>query len=219
MTIRVTVWDEHQPGLDVYYPHGIHRAVADGLTAILGDRVDVRTATMDEPRHGLPAEVLDTTDVLLWWGHLRHDDVDDELVTEVQHRVLGGMGLLVLHSGQGSKIFRRLLGTTCEMAWRHGDRELLWTVDPGHPIAAGVPNPVVIPEQEMYGEPFDIPAPDELVFISSFAGGEVFRSGCCFRRGRGRIFYFSPGHEEYPVYHQKEIRLVLANAVEWAHPG
>jgi trehalose utilization protein len=127
------------------------------------------------------------------------------------------MGLLVLHSGQGAKIFRRLLGTSCEMAWRHGDRELLWTVDPGHPIARGVPHPVVIPEQEMYGEPFDIPAPDELVFISSFAGGEVFRSGCCFRRGRGRIFYFSPGHEEYPVYHQQEIRQILANAVEWAH--
>ncbi len=217
MTIRVTVWDEHQPGLTEHYPHGIHTAIADGLSAVLGDRVRVRTATMDEPRHGLPGAVLDDTDVLLWWGHLRHAEVDDDVVLDVQTRVLGGMGLLVLHSGQGAKIFRRLLGTSCEMAWRHGDRELLWTVDPGHPIARGVPHPVVIPEQEMYGEPFDIPAPDELVFISSFAGGEVFRSGCCFRRGRGRIFYFSPGHEEYPVYHQPEIRQILANAVEWAH--
>jgi trehalose utilization protein len=216
--MNVTIWDECQPGLEEHYPTGIHSVIAGGLRDVLGERVAVRTAVLDEPFHGLPAEVLESTDVLLWWGHLRHGEVDDKVVDEVQRRVLDGMGLLVLHSGQGSKIFRRLLGTTCAMSWRHDDRELVWTVDPGHPIARGVPNPVVIPQQEMYGEPFDIPAPDELVFISSFGGGEVFRSGCCFRRGRGRIFYFSPGHEEQPVYHQPEIQLIIANAVEWACP-
>ena len=149
MTIHVTIWNEDQPGCEDHYPSGIHGALRDGLVSELGDRVRVHTATMDEPRHGLPSSVLDATDVLLWWGHLRHAEVDDHVVAEVHRRVLTGMGLLVLHSGQGSKIFRALMGTTCEMAWRHGDRELVWTVDPGHPIARGVPNPVVIPEQEI----------------------------------------------------------------------
>lgn len=220
--IRVTVWNENvheqkHPDVAAVYPRGIHGAIAEGLRDLAGDAVEVRTATLEQERHGLTTEVLDATDVLMWWGHIRHNHVDDAVVEDVCERVRDGMGLIALHSAQGSKVFRRLMGTSCRVDWRHGDRELLWTVDPGHPIAAGVPHPVVIPEQEMYGEFFDIPAPDELVFISSFSGGEVFRSGCCFRRGSGRVFYFSPGHEEYPVYHQPEIRRVLANAVFWAY--
>ena len=220
--VRVTVWNEHvherkHPNVTAVYPYGIHAAIADGLREVLGDAVDVRTATLEQERHGLSPEVLDRTDVLLWWGHIRHNHVDDAVVDDVCERVRAGMGFIALHSAQGSKVFRRLMGTSCRVDWRHGDRELLWTVNPSHPIAAGVPHPVVIPEQEMYGEFFDIPAPDELVFISSFTGGEVFRSGCCFRRGHGRVFYFSPGHEEYPVYRQPEIRRILANAVLWAH--
>jgi trehalose utilization protein len=157
--------------------------------------------------------------VLIWWGHIAHGDVDDAVVERVHQAVLGGMGLLVLHSGHYSKIFRRLLGTPCDLRWRNdGERELVWTVAPAHPIAAGVAHPIVIDAQEMYGEPFAIPAPDELVFISSFAGGEVFRGGCCFERGAGRIFYFSPGDQDYPVYHHPDVRRVLANAVEWAAP-
>lgn len=219
--IRATIWNEyveerkyHRTG--ELYPEGIHGAVAQGLRELLADRVSVGTATLDQPDNGLPAGVLDGTDVLLWWGHLAHDAVDDDLVDDVCRRVYGGMGLVVLHSALDSKVFRRLMGTSCRIDWRHGDRELLWTVEPGHPIARGVQNPVVIPRSEMYGEPFDIPPPDELVFISSFEGGEVFRSGCCFRRGRGRVFFFAPGHEEYPIYHQPEVRRILANAVQWA---
>ena len=162
--------------------------------------------------------MLASTDVLLWWGHLAHDQVADEVAAAVQQRVLDGMGLIVLHSGQGSKVFRRLMGTSCRLDWRHGDRELVWTVNPSHEIAQGLPQPIVIPEQEMYGEFFDIPAPDELVFISSYSGGEVFRSGCCFFRGKGRVFYFAPGHEEYPVFYQPEVRRVIGNAVRWAAP-
>ena len=155
--------------------------------------------------------------MLTWWGHAAHDEVDDEIVDRVHEAVLGGMGLIVLHSGHYSKIFKRLLGTTCSLQWRNaGERELVWTVDPAHPIADGIPQPIVIEAQEMYGEHFDIPAPDELVFISSFAGGEVFRGGCCFRRGRGRIFYFSPGDQDYPVYHHPDVQRVIANAVRWA---
>jgi trehalose utilization protein len=127
------------------------------------------------------------------------------------------MGLLVLHSGHFSKIFIRLLGTTCSLKWRNdAERELVWTVNPTHPIAAGIPQPLVIPHQEMYGEFFDIPTPDDLIFVSSYTGGEVFRSGVTFSRGRGRIFYFSPGDQEYPVYRQPEVRQVLANGVLWA---
>jgi trehalose utilization protein len=223
--IRVTVWGEnvheHQSErVRGIYPEGMHATIAAGLRERLDAAVEVRTATLQEPEHGLTDEVLAGTDVLTWWGHKAHDEVDDAVVGRVRDRVLAGMGLLVLHSAHYSKIFKRLMGTTCSLRWREADdRELVWTVNPGHPIAQGVPHPIVIPRQEMYGEYFDIPQPDELVFVSSFSGGEVFRSGCCFRRGRGRVFYFSPGHETYPVYEQPEVRQVIANAVRWASPA
>ena len=177
----------------------------------------VSTTTLAEPEHGLTEEVLADTDVLVWWGHAAHGDVADEVVERVHQHVLSGMGLLVLHSGHWSKIFGKLMGTTCTLRWRsEQDRELVWTVNPTHPITRGVPNPIIIDAQEMYGETFDIPAPDELIFISSFTGGEVFRSGCTFRRGHGKIFFFSPGDQDYPVYHHKDVRRVIANGVEWA---
>jgi len=223
--IRVTVWGENfhenserdRAGMAERYPDGMHGAIAAGISELLGDAAEVRTATQDQPEHGLTDEVLHNTDVLTWWGHWTHADVDDAVVDKVHRRVLGGMGLLVLHSAHFSKIFVRLMGTTCSLAWRNSaEPELVWTVSPAHPIARGIPQPIVISEKELYGEYFDIPAPDELIFISSFAGGEVFRSGCCWRRGKGKIFYFSPGDQEYPVYRQPEIQRVLANAVLWA---
>jgi trehalose utilization protein len=222
--VRVTVWGENvhertEEQVRAIYPDGMHATIAAGLRELLAGEAEVRTATLEQPEHGLGAAVLAETDVLTWWGHAAHDQVDDAVVERVHDAVLGGMGLLVLHSGHYSKIFRRLLGTTCSLQWRNeGERELVWCVAPAHPIAAGVPQPIVIAAQEMYGEPFDIPAPDELVFVSSFAGGEVFRGGCCFRRGAGRIFYFSPGDQEYPVYHHPGVQRVLANAVHWAAP-
>ncbi|SDH12055.1 Trehalose utilization protein [Leifsonia sp. 98AMF] len=226
MTLRVTVWNEGvheatQPEIAAIYPHGIHGAIAEGLSELLGDEVAVRTATLDDPEHGLSEQALDETDVLLWWGHTAHDRVSDEVVERVRRHVLGGMGLIVLHSGHFSKIFIRMLGTTCSLRWRNpegGERELVWNVNPTHPIAEGVEQPIVIEAQEMYGEFFDIPTPDDLVFISSFTGGEVFRSGVTFTRGRGKIFYFSPGDQEYPVYFHPQVRRVLANGVKWAAP-
>jgi trehalose utilization protein len=221
--VRVTVWNEYtehqrEGAVAEIYPSGLHDAIAEGLGEFLGDRATVTTATLDQPEQGLPQDRLDETDVLLWWGHKAHGEVTDETVARVRARVLAGMGLLVLHSGHLSKIFVRLMGTSCNLRWRKADeRELVWTVHPAHPIARGVSHPIQIPQQEMYGEHFDIPPPDELVFVSSFTGGEVFRSGCCFTRGNGRVFYFSPGDELYPVYHHPEIRRVLANAVLWAH--
>ena len=220
--LRVLVWNENvheqrEESVKKIYPKGMHAPIAEGIRRELGD-VEVRVATLEEPEHGLTDAVLAGTDVITWWGHAAHERVDDAVVERVQKRVLAGMGLVVLHSGHHSKIFRRLMGTTCDLRWRSdpgGEREVIWTVDPGHPIAAGVPQPIVIPAQEMYGEFFDIPQPDELVFISSFEGGEVFRGGCCFVRGNGRIFYFGPGDQEFPVYHQAEIQRVIANAVAW----
>ena len=224
--LRVTVWNEfvHEksnPVVAEHYPHGLHAAIADGLRNSLGDQVQVRTATLQEPEHGLSEEVLAATDVLLWWGHAAHDQVDDAIVAKVQRRVLEGMGLLVLHSGHLSKIFRSLMGTTCMLRWREaGELERLWIVSPGHPLVDGIEDEYFeLPATEMYGEFFDIPQPDELVFISWFEGGEVFRSGCTFRRGKGKIFYFRPGHETYPIYHHPQVQQILANGVRWARPG
>ena len=221
MSIRVTVWNEgiHErthPEIGAVYPDGIHGAIADGLKA---HGFDVRTATLDQPEHGLTQDVLDGTDVLTWWGHMAHDKVADEVVERVHKRVLDGMGLIVLHSGHLSKIFRRLMGTGCDLKWREAnDRERLWVVAPGHPIAQGLGEYIQLEREEMYGEVFDIPAPETLVFISWFTGGEVFRSGCCYTRGSGRVFYFRPGHESFPTYYNTEIRQVIANAVRWAAP-
>lgn len=223
--IRVTVWGEgrhekRDANVAALYPDGMHTTIAAGIEEHAGRPVVVRCATLDDPDQGLPPSVLESTDVLTWWGHMAHDEVSDALVDRVQEAVLAGMGLVVLHSGHWSKVFKRLMGTTCALRWRNGDdRELVWTVDPTHPVAAGVPSPIVIDRQEMYGEFFDVPPPDELVFVSSFSGGEVFRSGCAWRRGRGRVFYFSPGDQDYPVYHQPDVRRVIANAAVWVAPS
>ncbi len=222
--MNIVVWGENiherkNPAVASIYPDGIHAAIAAALMKGLPGS-EISTATLEQPQHGLDGARLDATDVLLWWGHLAHHKVDDAVVEAIAQRVLDGMGLIVLHSAHLSKIFRRLMGTRCNLRWRESeDRELIWTVAPQHPIAAGVPHPIAIAKHEMYGEYFDIPPPDELVFISSFSGGEVFRSGCCFRRGKGRVFYFSPGHETYPIYHDPVIARVLCNAVEWATPS
>lgn len=219
---RITVWHEYRhehenPKVAAVYPQGMHVAMADGLKA--HGFTNVRTATLDEPEHGLTDEVLANTDVLLWWGHKAHGDVSDAIAEKVVQRVWDGMGLIVLHSGHFSKPFKRLMGTSCDLKWREAnDKERLWVVDPSHPIAQGVGEFIEIESEEMYGEHFDIPAPDELIFVSWFSGGEVFRSGCTFRRGSGKIFYFRPGHETYPTYFHDGVRQVIANAARWAMP-
>ena len=226
--IRVTVWGENhhetngseREAMAERYPLGMHGTIAAGIRERLGSGVVVRTATQDQAENGLTKAVLEDTDVLTWWGHVTHAEVADDVVERVYERVLGGMGLLVLHSAHFSKIFKRLMGTTCSLRWRNSDdAELVWTIAPSHPIARGLPQPVIIPQQEMYGEYFDIPTPDELVFLSSFSGGELFRSGCTWRKGKGKVFYFSPGDQDYPVYHHPDIKTILANAVEWAAPA
>jgi len=221
--IRVTVWNEYlhekkDPKVAAVYPNGIHAVIAGYLRTQPG--LEVRTATLEEPEHGLGEEALKATDVLIWWGHMAHDRVSDVVVDRVYRRiVLEGMGLVVLHSAHFSKIFRRLMGTTCDLKWREaGEKERLWVALRGHAIADGIGEYIELEHTEMYGEPFDIPPPDELVFISWFQGGEVFRSGCCFYRGSGKIFYFRPGHETLPIYYNPDVQRVIGNAVRWAAP-
>ena len=220
--IRVTVWNEFRhektdKQIAKLYPKGMHGAIAKHLKT--QEDLKVRSATLDEPEHGLTEKVLKQTDVLTWWGHMAHAEVQDEIVERVHARVMEGMGLIVLHSGHFSKIFRKLMGTTCDLKWREiGEKERIWVVSQGHPIAAGLDECFELPHTEMYGELFDIPQPDELIFISWFPGGEVFRSGCCFHRGSGKIFYFRPGHETLPIYYDENVLKVITNAIRWAAP-
>ncbi|MET3729152.1 trehalose utilization protein [Fictibacillus halophilus] len=220
--IKVTVWNENRheqknPVVKEIYPKGIHGAIQEFLEKA---GHDVNTATLDDAQHGLTDEVLNNTDVLVWWGHLAHDEVEDEIVNKVYQRVLDGMGLLVLHSGHFSKIFKKLMGTSCDLKWREADeKERIWIVNPSHPIANGLGEYIELEKEEMYGEHFDIPAPDDLVFVSWFEGGEVFRSGAAYNRGKGKVFYFRPGHETYPTYYNEDVQKVITNAVSFLAPS
>lgn len=224
--IRVTIWNEYIHELEhdsvrAIYPQGMHAVLDEALTRLLGERVKTRVATFGQEEHGLTYEVLAETDVLTWWGHAAHDRVADEVVQRVHQRVLNGMGLVALHSAHASKIFRRLMGTSCMLRWREAaEKERVWIVDPSHPIVEGIADEFFeLEHTEMYGEHFDIPPPDELFAISWFEGGEVLRSGCTWRRGKGKVVYFSPGHETFPIYHDANVQRIIANAVAWAAPS
>jgi len=221
-SIRVLVWGENvheqeNPIVREIYPKGMHTTIAEGIAEEAD--FDVKTATLQDPEHGLTEEALEQTDVLVWWGHAAHGKVAAKVVDRVLARAWEGMGFIALHSSHYSRPFMRLMGTSCSITWREaGEKERLWVCNPGHPIARGLDRYFEIENTEMYGEPFAIPTPDEIVFISWFEGGEVFRSGCTWKRGNGKIFYFRPGHEVYPIYYHPTVRLVLRNAVRWAKP-
>ena len=218
--VRVTIWNEfiqerRDAPVRAVYPEGIHRTLERGLAG--RPELTVRTATLDEPEHGLTDEVLAGTDTLIWWGHVAHEQVSAAVVDRVHSAVLGGMGFIALHSGHFSQPLRRLLGTSCSLAWREdAQHERLWNLRPGHPILEGIGETVELAEEEMYGERFDIPEPDELLMIGWFPGGEVFRSLCTWSRGLGKVVYFQPGHETHPTYHNPEIVRIIGNAAAWA---
>lgn len=222
--IRVVVWNEHKQDVTdakvvKVYPNGMNAALKQGITAD-DDRFEVTEATLDMPEHGLTEEVLSKTDVLIWWGHMAHHLVDDAVVARVIRHVQAGMGFIALHSAHYSKPFTRLLGTTGRLIWREsGDTEVLWNVNPFHPITKGIPEKIILPEEETYGEFFDVPKPDDNIFIGWFSGGEVFRSGLTFTRGLGKIFYFQPGHESNPTFYNKDYLTIIKNAIVWANPG
>jgi len=220
MTIRVTVWGEnvHERENAIVadiYPNGMHGCIADTLNS--QDGIVASTVTLQDPEHGMTAEKLAETDVLIWWGHAAHGDVDDAIVERVCDAVFSGMGIIFLHSAHFAKPFKRLMGAPCNLTWREaGERERLWVTSRNHPIAEGLPDHFELEHEEMYGEPFGVPEPLETVFVSWFAGGEVFRSGLTYKRGAGNVFYFRPGHETYPTYYDANVQRVIANGVRWA---
>lgn len=218
--IRILIWNEHRddrenPAAAAVYPEGIHYAIGNALAA--DEDLEVFVGTLDSADQGLPTDILESTQVLVWWAHHAHRELDNFRVEHVIKRVKQGMGLLALHSAHFAEPFIRLLGTSCRLgAWNeNGGAEKMWALKPKHPISSGLPSPIILPKTEMYCEPFEVPEPDELLYISSFSGGEVFRSGCLWRRGKGRIFYLRPGHETYPIYHNPEIQKLLRNIVRW----
>ncbi|MBQ2757867.1 MAG: ThuA domain-containing protein [Clostridia bacterium] len=219
--IRVLVWNEfkherEKENVAAIYPNGIHRAIADFLQC---EDIAVKTATLDDESCGITKEVLDETDVLIWWGHAMHKYVPDEVAALVRDAVHSGMGAIFLHSAHHSKPFKLLMGTPCNLTWREsGDYEHVWVTDPSHPITQGIDRAIFLPGEETYGEPFSIPNPDKVLFLGSYSGGEAFRSGCLFQRGNGQIFYFQPGHETFPTYHIPEVQTVIRNAVRFVAP-
>ncbi len=219
--IRVLVWNEYfheqqEERIRKVYPNGIHRAIADFLQC---EDISVTCATLNDENCGITKEKLAETDVLIWWSHMKQADVPDEVAYLVRDAVLGGMGAIFLHSAHHAKPFRYLLGTACNLTWRESDdREILWVCEPAHPITRGIDRAIILPAEETYGEPFTVPTPDKLLFISNFAGGEVFRSGCLYERGNGKVFYFQPGHESYPTYYNPQIQTVIRNAVRFVAP-
>ncbi len=222
--IRVTIWNEYRhektdENVKKLYPNGIHGTIAEFLGKY-SDEIEVTLAALDDPDQGLPDEVLYNTDVLMWWGHMAHGEVNDELVSKIRNRVYDdGMGFIAMHSAHFSKPFRAIVGTSGKLLWGDEQQELIWNVLPAHPIAAGIPEHIDLGIEEMYGEPFMIPQPDELIFVGWFQHGYVFRTGCTFFRGRGKVFYFQPGHETAASFHNPYVQRVLYNAIKWAKPN
>ena len=175
---------------------------------------------MDQENFGITKELLDDTDVLIWWAHMHHKKIPDEIAYLVRDAVLSGMGVIFLHSAHHSKPFRYLLGTSCNLTWRESsDSEVLWVVEPSHPITRGIDRFFTLEGEETYGEPFVIPTPDKLLLLGNFSGGEAFRSGCLWERGNGKIFYFQPGHETFPTYYKPEVQTIIKNAVRYLAPA
>ncbi len=221
MAINVTIWNEYRhektdDKVKALYPEGIHAYLKSVLEC---DELNITLAALDDPECGLPDEVLNNTDVLVWWAHMCHGEVPDEVADRVRDRVFAGMGLILLHSAHYSKVIQRVVGMTGHLTWGDEVKEVVWNVNPTHPIAAGVPTHFILPKEEIYGEPFQIPEPDELVFIGWYETGHVFRSGCTWRRGYGKVFYFQPGHESVPTYYDKNVQMIIKNAIYWAAPA
>lgn len=222
-TINVTIWNEYRheksdENVAKLYPNGLHAAIGEFLSK--NDDMKITLAALDDPDQGLPDEVLNNTDVLLWWGHMNHGEVKDDLVERIRQRVyVGGMGFIALHSAHHSKPFRAIVGTTGNLLWGDNQKEIIWNIMPSHPIAAGIPAHFELPEEELYAEPFQIPQPDAHIFEGWYEHGYVFRTGCTFLRGAGRVFYFQPGHETCPSFYDANVQRIITNGVRWAAPN
>lgn len=218
--MNVTIYNEYlhekqDEAVRAIYPNGIHGQLKASLE---GGDITVRTVTLDTVNE-ITEELLDTTDVMIWWGHMGHGNVPDEVACRVRDAVINGMGMIFLHSAHESKPFKLLMGTPGALGWREsGDLARVWNMLPAHPIAEGIGRYFEEEQEETYCEPFEIPRPDDVIFTTWFSGGEIMRTGCTWTRGRGKIFYFQPGHETFPVYYNENVLRVIKNAVYWAKP-
>ena len=220
--INVVIWNEFRhekvkEKVQVLYPNGLHATIKEFLSS--DEELDITLAALDDPYQGLPDELLEKTDVLVWWGHAAHAEVDDELVKKIQARVYAGMGFVALHSAHHSKPFKAIVGTNGNLSWGRNQKEVIWNLMPQHPIAAGIPDHFTIDCEELYCEPFYIPQPDALVFGAWYEDGYIFRAGACFLRGAGKVFYFQPGHESCKSFYNPYVQKIIANGIHWAAPS
>ncbi len=221
--LNVVIWNEYRhektdEEVRALYPNGLHAVIKEFLD--VNEDMEVSLAALDDPDQGLPDERLETIDVLVWWGHLAHSEVDDALVKKIQKRVyLGKMGFIALHSGHHSKPFKAIVGTNGNLSWGRNQKEIMWTLMPSHEIAAGIPDHFLLESEELYSEPFGIPQPDALVFGAWFEDGHIMRAGACFHRGAGKVFYFQPGHETCRSFFNSYVQRIITNAIRWAKPN
>ncbi len=241
-TVIFLVWDENKKSVPTeVYPSNIRGAIADALNVSEVVNIVAATACLDDDHQGITADVLRNIDVLIWWGHARHDEVTDETAELVRSAVHNdGLGFLPLHSAHYSKPFKAVLSANGHLkgGWRENDNpadtEEITVAAPKHPIAEGIVG-FTIDQEEMYGAPFDVPPYQVVVFQSYFpTGGEYFPSfattvgkgidpafasgsgnGANQGEGAGRVFYFRPGHETFPTYHLPVVQKILRNAVLW----
>ncbi len=263
--LKVLVWDEQQDAQKQVYPNYLGNWIAEYLNKQEG--VVTRSVSLKDADQGLADENIEWADVVIWWGHQKHNQVADAPVGKIVERIKSGQcGLIALHSAHWSKVFKaamyerfkqdvlaRLPATVDKskvdfVKKKEGKPEVLSEEDkdgrhvvtvvapncglggvradgapghletklPDHPIAKGVPAKFDVKQTEMYNELFTVPEPDAVVFFETWDKGEKFRSGCCWALGQGRVFYFRPGHETYPVFHQEETLKVVHNAVLWS---
>ena len=217
---RVVVWSEGTAPKRVY-PKDVNTTIAEGLQP-LSPTWEIVTASLADPEQGLTEESLAKTDVLIWWGHQKHGQVKDALVARIVRRVKeDGMGFIALHSAHFAKPLKKLLGTNC--GWKggyvcDGSKVELIVKDKNHPIVRGVSD-FSLANTERYSEPFEVPEPEAVVldgiYIRPDGTKEHSRHGLVWTVGKGKVFYFQPGHETYPHYFDPNVQKVLCNAVEW----
>ena len=220
MAINVTIWNEFRhekinEAVKAIYPNGIHAFIKEFLQSEAD--MNVTICSLDDPEQGLNDDLLNNTDVLIWWGHKCHEEVSDALVEKVKARVFSGMGFIPLHSSHRSKPFQAILGTNGNLTWGRNEIAIVWNLCPTHPIADGIPSHFELFD-ELYSEPFFIPKPDDIVFGTWYEDGNIFRGGITYTRGLGKIFYFHPGHETCKSFKNEYVQKIIKNAIRWCAP-
>jgi len=213
--LRVLLWSERTEPVEIY-PTGINGALADYLNK--QDGIEAKTAQLSDPEAGLGEAALANADVLIWFGHKKHKDVPDEIVERVvRHIRERGLGFIALHSAHYSKPLKVALQASGSWSdyQNRGWAEQVWVVSPNHPLAKGLKD-FTLPKEEIYTEPFDVPAPEAVILEATWPSGHRTRECMVWTLGKGRFVYLRPGHEEYPTFFIPEMQRLISNAVLWA---